>query len=334
MSVVFVGNTTSDFNVTRSNDVSDVNPTASQADTSFVDLAIRVVSDQSVVVSAFEYTYNQTTGINWLHFDMRTAGFQGDSRLDGHIVSFFDSSNNLVARLDVLDGRHRAQVNGNTIVYGSSVLLGSLTLYVVDISLEVTPSTIQMNWYLNGSLQHSISVSNTVVLRTNPTRTVFDVTGVGFGTSFDGFIYISQVIQTDENDSTIEKKLFKLPIVSVGDYTDWSISISEISDNNKATAITTSSINQFQSWNLGVPNIPSLYIIDKLVSNYLGSVSGPDVGNFVTLFRYSGVNYENPPVTFNNLSATPVVSTQNPLTLSSWDPLDFSNFQQGIKTTI
>lgn len=333
MPIKFAGNTTADFNVTRTTtSVQDVAPSASQADLTFVDSAIEIIVDQTTYDTAMEFSYPAATGKTWLHFDIRVADFQGDSRLDGRLMSFYDVNDNLLGGINITNGSHQAHARGDSDVYSAATTLANLTLITIDVSIDVTPSDITVEYFRNGVSLGSATVTNTVGYGT-PARTVLDVTDCGFGTAYGGYVYISQVIQTEGDESTISKKLFALTPNSNGHYADWVGDYTDLTDLNTTTGINTSALNSRQSWGFSSPTVPSAYAIQSLVTNYSGEATGASIGNFEPFVRIGSTDYDQSAVPLGGGYATSIPYDVNPSTLLSWTPADIATIEQGIKTT-
>jgi len=332
MSVIFAGSHSSDFSLIRTSDISDVASTSTIANTTMTDNAIQIVSFQNDTVDAMEAVLKPNTGKLHLHFKMRNSRYMGDTRLDGELVTFYDSLGNYIGGIDVLDGLHRAQSSGNTLVNGTSTNIGDLLLLAIDVSINVTASDITTEFYRNGVLVSTAVASNTTANRGQPHRMVFNVRQVGFGTSFEGYLYFSEIFVTDNDEPTIGKHLFSLDNVSDGFHTDWVGSYTDFSDDDITTSILTDSVNSFQSWVIETLSLPSGYIIDSLCVSYHGSATGGGTTEFEPFVRISSTDYALASFDPNVDNTVTVSYANNPATASAWVEADVNGLESGIKS--
>jgi len=294
MGIVYTANDVNDLSVSSLGRVTQ--HSTDGFDSQFVSSAIRFETDQSDPLDSLRMPFSRVAvGKVYLHCDVRVSNFIGDNRLDGHWFSFYDQNDNLIARLDHQDGLVRGQVfnNAGVPVNSSSISLANRAFYTWDISIEADGTDITMQWLIGGVSQFTITTGNTNA--TSCQRVDADIYRVGFTAAFDGFIDLSQIIITDNNESTLGWKLAgNLVSDTVGNYSQWTGSLANLSDDDLATVLSADVNNHRHSWNLeAYTGLTTGYSIRGVSLNCRSSKtpnSSPTLEQFI---REGGVDYES-----------------------------------------
>lgn len=326
MATLFATNDFASFNIVRLTDVSMVTTTVANGDSTIVPEVIQIITDQNDPTPAFDFRLPKNpTGIMWFHCHFKCCGFQSDSRLDGYFFEFFDTNDNLVASANMTNGRIQALASGDSVVGGTVVGLTNNSLFKLDIKVDVNPTDITIEIYRNSILISNATAANTggKVLGTY-IRAIADI---GFGTSFDGFAHISQMIITEGDESTFSYNLFEIEPDTIGFHDSWNGSYADIIGTNQVTNISSDVVNSLESWYKSSVSFPVGYLVNKVVSVFSGTTDNTEsTGAISGLIRIGGTDYFNSLTDIgDSVSIHTVEYANNPDTLAAWSNSDFAS---------
>ena len=327
MSIVLLANNAADFEspqvgVTTS---TGINTSYVSEGTSF----FMSVADGQTVIG--DFIFPKVDGVVWMHFDRCWVDYNVvPSATDGHIVYIRQTpGGSAVAGIDLLDGAIRVQAYGDTTVSGVSVATPDNARAIFDLSVEVTPSQIIANLYINGALMSSATAANTTGGKTRPEHAQFWMEDMTLGT-----YYISQIIIADD-ESTVGWRLAELKPNGAGAYSEWSGSHVDIGDTSLATVAGTTTNNARLSATISSYNGPVSPAGVRGV--FVGSLAQRGSGGPTKLnhfLRIGGVDY------YGVAKDVPAGSQRrqvlhewavNPATGLPWSTSDFAGIEMGLR---
>lgn len=209
-------------------------------DSAYVDGYIEWEASENPLVSEgpTRQDFSQTcTGIMHLKAFVGMTQFGGDSRLDGHILTVYNAADQIVARIDMLNGLTAVQAFGDTTVAGTYVNQGSARTFAEWVlKVDVNPTNIVVEWYKGGVLQSSATAANTSGGKGRPAYVIWDINDMGFDITFGGRFSVSEVIVTDGNEDPTGYRLAALDPSTVGNYDQFTGALADMADDNDATS--------------------------------------------------------------------------------------------------
>jgi len=318
MSIIFVGQNKLDFQNPR---VAFDNSNVNAFDSDFVRGYLEIVSNTTPGLdSPFPIDLRQIPiGKVSIHMELYTQDNVNDNRLDGSWFSIYDNGGNLIGRVDHEAGLMRAQTfNGNTSASGGSITLLPSVKYQLDFTIEVTALEITLEIFIN-KISESVAVIANDNNYGNTDQIYFDFEQIGFGSSFNDFIRFSQVIVTDNDDSTINKKLGELVKTADGAFTDFSQGFASVSDNDLLTLSAANAAGDRQSWQEGF-TAPSG---NRQIQSLIRVSSNPSFLELPELFSQGvvigGVEYYGAAKAFPFLAPSVDEFLTNPATGTQWE---------------
>lgn len=328
MSILFVGNQVDDFGAAW---VDSTATTNTARDTAFSPSAMLFTAPSGNDDSSpgFINLSANPSGDVWLHFRYRTPVTTNSAVTDGHILSFRSATGDLLARFDALDGNYRAHASGDTAVFGSNFALAAATVMTFDIKLTVG-ANIVIEIYQNGVLASSATAANTgnKGLCRQVVFDFFDVQSIANHT-----IHLSEVILTDEAESTIGWRLATFTPTSQGFYNEWAGDFSHITNGQDGRFILSTAANQKESWinsNYGGPGSPAS--IRAVVAKFHSDKGPTGPQNIVPFLRIGSVDYEAASQVADFSTRQLGVWSQNPATASNWTVAALSGLEIGVKS--
>lgn len=270
------------------------------------------------------------SGDYWFHCRMQFTNTAA-STVDGHLWDFYDANDDLIARVDFLNGFGWAEVYGDTTEEGNSFSFPLFLTGMCDVMISTSGGNLTMEIYLNGGVVSSATAANTggVGPCTYMTATHDDM--VTSPNSNEAWIFYSEIIVTD-NEPTIGLRLATMRPDSQGDDNDMTGSPLDL-NNNDGLTISTDTVGHRESWNLSAYNGPaSPTSVRALVTKTRSrkGVTGPQsVRHYL---RIGTTNYDAAStITPANNSPEMTVWDTNPATTSAWATSDFTGLQQGVE---
>lgn len=270
----------------------------------------------------------------WFHFRWRTGNIISSSGSDGYVMSFYNASNSLVARLDIANGDLFAAVYGDSTVTSPTFSIANSSNYTFDIRVSVG-ANITMDVYSGGGgfPIMSATVAN-VGAKTAPVRAVLDLNDIV--TSGPETQYFSEFIVTDSED-TRNWRLATLEPNTNGNYDQWLGDVNELGDSDSATLVSTDAGAQRQSWNptaYGGPVSPSSIraVIGKSVCARGLAGSPSQITQFL---RIAATDYDGASQGFSagEQKAIYEVWDNNPNTALPWATADLATVEMGLLST-
>src|SRR6056297_341303 len=287
-------------------------------------------------------TTNQNSGN---HFSIRTAAHIGDywlrfrvvnrrvleaSGQNGRWIVFLDENNDEVAEIDVLAADFRARALGDTTVAGSSFFVSSYSVNFFDIKITVG-SDIVIEIYQNGVLASSATAANTGGKGAIRRAQFEHADMLQFQSSDQGWMYYSEVIVTDGEDTT-GMRVASLEPDTQGNSNDMTGDPSALLDTNNGETIFSDTAGDKESWNLTSYDGPVSPTSIRAVATQTRSTKGLTGPQHIRHFlRIGSTDYDNG----SDLTPSPLGETHiwenNPATASAWSTSDFASLQQGVE---
>lgn len=326
MTLLNVANTPADFIADGSDENLSYNTTTLHRDSSYVpnDIMTEVKAGQGnpfSIINDAEYTDF------WIHFRHRTANLVYGS-VDGILLSFKDSNEDIIARLDWIDDAIRIQAVGDTTVSGSQYELPSFTSVTIDVHIELTGGNIVATYYHNGSQLSQATAANTGG-KGGVKSVVFDQLDVTYNTQNT---YYSEIILTD-GEPTLGWRLACMVPDTDGDHTDFVGGADKIGDSDIITAAGASNDGDRLSSNLtayGGPTTPAS--IRAVVAKCVVSKGDTGPQHMRQFLRISATDYDGSQAALSVDTANYMEEwATNPATAAPWDTSDLTGLQVGIK---
>ena len=327
MSILFVGNVSADFGAAWTDSSS-----ISVRDSAYSPTAMfyngQTDSDPGSAGSV-SLPINPTGDV-WLHFRYRTpAANTTNSVVDGHLITFRAANGAQLARFDILDAGFRAEANGDTNVVGASTIPSTSTVYTYDLRLAVG-ANIVLELYQNGTLISSATAANTGgkgVCR----QVVFDM--FDYSSNANGQFQLSEVIITDEAESTIGWRLATFDPISAGFHTGWEGDFNSVVNPYDGRFIYAGAADLRESWVHSAyagPGSPTS--IRAVVAKLTGDRGGSGPQNVAPFLRIGGTDYDAPSVPLDYRFKQLGVWAQNPATSSPWTAADLAALEAGVRS--
>lgn len=275
------------------------------------------------------------SGDFWLHYRLfhnRNIS-SGMANADGMQCSFYDSQRRLLAYVDMLDGITTAFANGDSLVTGTGSYTwpstGNPTL-TFDVRVAVSASSIQIDYYVGGTLVSTATASNTTGGKGKPQYIAIDNDDIQ-GTS-GGDNGVSEVIMTD-GESTIGWRLATLNPNGAGNYNAWGGDWNSIVNGGDGRFLVAAETGLRESWALSDYNGPATPASIRGVFVKLQGDKG-DTGpqTYQAFLRLSGSDYDA-------AAQTPVAGSfnmfewaNNPATSAAWDTSVFNAMEAGVRS--
>lgn len=323
MAILTVANIAADFGGSAI-DTTSLN----ERDAAYSPTGIQTTSDNAMAMAEWV----APSGDLWFHFRWLTSSFSSSSGADGYLMSFYDASGNLVARVDYSNGGIGAQAIGDSTVSGTYNLTPDDTKYTLDVRVSLSGGNITVDLYSGGGgAPISTAVAANVGAKTAPVRAVFDMFDIDGNAS--ATTYFSEIIVTDSED-TRGWRLATLEPNTNGNYNQWVGDVNELGDGDTATAIATDTNANRQSWNptaYAGPASPSSIraVIGK--AQCLRGISGSP-SQIAQFLRISATDYDGAAVAFAAGEQKPILTVwdNNPATASPWATADLASLELGL----
>jgi len=335
MSLLFATNTISDMVVvTPSRIVDIVPPNLSYIETDYTSTAIRIEASGDVPLMAY-FDHAESVGKYWFHTYMRVGSNYGDNRMDGYMWYFKDANGVLLASVDVNDGFLRAGSHGTANVYGSQFNPGNGAINPWDVSVDLSGTTIVVDVFQGGVLKSTATATKTGAQTLGISTVEIYFADQGFGPSFDGYHYMSQIIVRDGDEATFDMNLKEILINAQGTYNDWSGTVSDINDRDNSTAAFTFNTLQKTSYTYPAVTVPITESIKEFVVNYNGIATGATIGTLTPFLRIGGVDYTTgSSINVAGPNPLPTIFLTDPSTDLGWTATSVSAVEVGIESGV
>lgn len=331
MPILFVGSTRSEIDTIMEDTTT----------TTFFDSAYQsqgLVGPTEDTVNTILFPLQATvTGSLWLHYryfhNRNSASGMGNA--DGQQMTFWDANNVLIGTVNMLDGRTRVEVNGDSVVNGAYwtwPAVGAPTL-TFDVRVQVTASDITMEYYVNGALVSSATAVNTVGAKTGVRLVMLDHNDIMGTNGATAGIGMSEVIIT-QDEPTIGWRLATLRPDGAGTYGAWGGSWTHVLNPDDGLFLLAAETGLRESWSLGNYNGPATNAAVRGVFMSARADRGPTGPQTVQGFlRLSGVDYDGTPQAALRNRVLLWEWANNPATGLPWDSAVFNAMEAGIRSS-
>ena len=261
----------------------------------------------------------------WYHF--RWISTNNNINNDGTTFQALDASGNTVARMNVVNGSPTFSSVGDTTATSAVQTITIGTIYSIDMSVDVTPTNITVNGYINnvlvGTQQQTV---NTVGGKGKPVRGNLITTDHQYGN------YFSEGIIADID--TRGFRVRELRPQSFGVDQAWAGAVNDVVDGDLATGLSTATTDARTSFGVSnLQNISAGDIVNRIVAQTYAQRGATGLTRFNHYFRYPDATRQD--------AADITVSTTgqwfitefltNPKTSSPWVPGDLAGIQLGLR---
>jgi hypothetical protein len=233
MEVLFASNNTTDWGNSPA-----TNTTAANYDSARVPYAIEIPNSMNISMKSAHAAPSGDTV--WYHWRAKFNSSMGTSQ-DGKIAVIKDANDEIIAELDLLNGKAAAKVYGDTTVTGSFAgVIGSGSILEFDLELVINGSGITLKYYLGQSLQSTATALNTG--------------GLGVGRRFEFDQDDSRIFNMTEfmvaAEDTRNARVDRIDPSTAGNYSAWSGTTADLGDDDDGTSVFTDTAADRQSSNM------------------------------------------------------------------------------------
>ena len=324
MTVLFAGSAPDELGGAAQEDTStthrdpDFVPVGSKFEGMFVNMGV-----------GFNVVTPGVSGEYWYHARFRTHSVMnpGNSRVDGHMIEFFDQNGAFICSIDFLNGEMRLLDElGNT---APVTFLTPDTEYTLDISLDLSGGTYTFKYFLGGTLQQSLSWSSSL---TFPKTAIFDFFDSFNLSGITSTWYCSEVIVT-QDESTIGWRLASITPAADGFHTDWQGDFTGVETLGDGKGISSGTVGDKQSWTFatlpaGVSGSAAVRGVFQNMFASTGLAGPPQIAPFT---RVSGTDYDETAFTPSGIDI--VEFAGNPATSAPWTAAELANLEVGVKAS-
>ncbi len=296
-------------------------------DSSRVPYAFTISDDNSYPMRSNHPPSSTTT--TWYHWRMHSLINAGGNE-DGRMWRIFDEDGNFLHEVDILNGAHKPGVSGDgtTFSYGSSTApYSSNALYEIDIMVDVTPSDVTVEWYIDQVLHGAGIITTPNVSNLGKARKLELAAHDSSYNSWTPFL-ISEVIISETDTRGL--RLNMLEPTGEGFHTDWEGAYTDINDDDIATGIKSLIANESRSFTVGAyGGGPIASVI--AVSLAKKDPAGPQ--SLMTFLRKGGVDYiESASLLEDNTGYAIKEWPTDPSDSNPWEDADLSGIELGVRS--
>lgn len=203
---------------------------------------------------------------------------------DGYFMDWRDSSGNLIARIEMINGTYAIQVIGNSIVTDSfSGFISAASINKMKVRITVNATEVSAELFVNGAIASSATVSNTNGASGKPVLMNFALSDSINGN--EG--YASGILVTEEDIGNLG--FVKLKAASIGTDADLTGTASNVSDDNLLTGVIADATNERISFNM--ETFSGANLIRSYVTSALLSAGESAPSNYRFYLLIGGVRY-------------------------------------------
>lgn len=321
------------------NDAGDVagavgnNATAGNFDSDFVDSAIEM-TNTSGGANAFRVAHYVDVSAEsevWFHFDFNLET-TFTSSADGFWLRLIErSTGNVALTLDVNNGYIEIDVynNASSVATSGNFTLAPDIVYTMDIKYEDDGTDVTAIVYLD-----DVSVATATLGASGGKRMpdILELSHVDFIQSNSPSFYSQFIFAAAE--STVGLKMRVLDPSTIGNHTDMSSTVTEISDDSRATGYKSVTNGDKNSWNPEAYTAPAGTVIHSLLPQLklrTGTTGPVNVRQFI---RHTAVDYNADSADQTTIDQVAVIADQwanNPDDAAAWDAADIADIEVGFE---
>lgn len=298
---------------------------ATGRDNAYVPNGLLLLTEQQMTWNLPAYT-----GEFWLHFKFRLTGGVATAAGTPNHFAIFDANNSELCRMmkSATGAAWRIRVFGDTTVTATNTITyaGSVD-YTFDVKVVVIAANITVEVYSNGTLVSNATAANTTSGKGVPRRVDWNNTDL----ISSGDIRYNEIFAMND-ESTINRRLSLRTPNTLGNYSQWSGAIGDLTDSDPNTVIQADANGERFSYNptaYGGPASPAA-VRGVMVKSLARRISGtPSKLNH--FLRISGVDYEGTGLTVPLGDHVRHVWDNNPSTGLAWTGAQLSTFEAGLK---
>lgn len=200
--------------------------------------------------------------------------------------------------------------------------------YVANVGADPDSYTYEM--YLNGALYYSVNNFHTYINGQKPSQFLFG--GKDFASSADDYVYISQIIISDEDTRGMRFK--DLPLTGQGNYNQWSSGYAVLADGDTTTMASSDAAGERTSATITPGSAPStgpFSVVSSMTARRGLSNSNP--GQVQQFLRIAGTDYSASTAftpTFPLWERRFDVWALNPADSGQWEWADLTGMEVGL----
>lgn len=302
-----------------------INTEAGRFDATRVPYGFSAQLNDEITSPFFEKT---STDVTWVHF--RQYHEVTYSNINGEIFAALDDNGNEIVQINKIT--KGGQAGRLTISDGVSTIDTLINegypdnvMVTYDIKIEIIFTNMLVEVYRNnvliGSLNLQVNQSNI----TAPSRIRFKNYA-----QFSGHQFVFSEVIVSDSDTRNARLSFVRPI-ALGAYNEWAGSVTDLTDDDNTTAMTTRDPEQSVSLDLDTYNGASA--ISGIVTSSLTTLGQNAPSGIAHLMRLSGVDYEG--TVFNptdGLDSQVQSWDINPATSAPWTAADIAALEYGFRS--
>lgn len=327
MSIVFLASTVADFfNDGADNFTSTTDTTLRDPNYQPYDIEIEAPRGDS---NPFTIEFGSAVADVWVHYRMLMPATSA-SAASGDVFRFLNVNDDVLLIGDLNSNDLTLDLYADS--FTTSISSNNFTENVVktiDIHLQVNPTEMVADFYVNGTLLLSATGANTAGLEPAPTRFEFSVDDWTSG--FDETAKFSEIIVTDGED-TRGWRLATLEPDGAGNYTDFDGAFGDVAGFDIASAIGTGTADDRASFSLSAYNGTATPAgIRGVFAKSLASKGDTGPTNMRQFLRIGGTDYDGSSVALDfSLGGFIEEWATNPAG-GAWSTSDFASLEVGVK---
>lgn len=323
MTILFVGNTLSDFFADASSIGMTSETTTNVRDSSLSPNELQVPIS-AVGSSPFGIELEAEYTDLWVHFRADFNGIEFNAA-DGSFLNIYDGSDDLIASLDFNNDAIRTQAVGDTTVTGESFVWSNAPI-TIDVHVEVSGGNIVVTFYRDGSVLDTVTAANTGGKGGGQTILFSNEDVTNSTTS----MYFSEFIVTNA-ESTRGWRLGCLEPDGTGNYSDFEGGYVELSDDDLATAAATGTAADRVSSTVTYSGPSSAGGIRAVIAKCVATKGDTGPATLTQFLRISSTDYDGSgeALTVDNTAYMEEWAT-NPATATGWSTTDLAGIEVGV----